>query len=54
MCVCGGGGVDVVHVCVMYVNLIILSEKFEIYLELLLGKGDNLQLFISPLLKYEG
>ena len=33
MCVCVGGGVDVVHVCVMYVNLIILSKKSEIYLE---------------------
>ena len=35
MCVWRGGGVDVVHVCVMYVNLIILSKKSEIYLELL-------------------
>ena len=38
MCVCvggGGKGVDVMRVCVMYVNLIILSKKSEIYLELL-------------------
>ena len=36
MCVWGGGKeVDVMRVCVMYVNLIIPSKKSEIYLELL-------------------
>ena len=36
VCVWGGGKeVDVMRVCVMYVNLIIPSKKSEIYLELL-------------------
>ena len=43
----------------MYVDTVINFAKYHIhthttYIHILLGRGDNLQLFISPLLKYEG